>query len=72
VAGDTLAVGAPGEVSKTIGISGNQTDDSAMNSGAVYVFRRKETTWTQQPYVKSSNTEKATSSVGSWRFQVTR
>lgn len=45
-----------GEDSLAIGINGNQSDDSASGSGAVYVFRRVGTTWSQQAYVKASNT----------------
>jgi hypothetical protein len=54
--GDTLAVGAPGEGSNATGINGNQGDNSAAFSGAVYVFTRSGATWTQQAYVKASNT----------------
>jgi hypothetical protein len=54
--GNTLAVGANGEDSVATGIGGNQADDSAGNSGAVYVFIRGGTTWSQQAYVKASNT----------------
>ena len=38
--GATLAVGAPTESSAATGIDGNQADQSALNSGAVYVFAR--------------------------------
>jgi trimeric autotransporter adhesin len=54
--GDTLAVGAPGEKSAATGVNGNQADDSAGSSGAVYVFRRSGTVWQQEAYVKASNT----------------
>ena len=53
LAGDTLVVGAPGEASA----DGNQTDNSAVDSGAVYVFTRTGSNWSQQAYVKASNTE---------------
>jgi hypothetical protein len=53
--GTTLAVGAPGEDSNAIGIDGDQTDDSAADSGAVYIFSRSNGTWSQQAYVKASN-----------------
>ena len=56
VSGDTLAVGAYGEASNALGVNGNQTDNSASSSGAVYVFTRTGSTWTQQAYLKSSNT----------------
>ena len=57
LSGDTLAVGAFQESSKATGIGGNQADNSALNSGAVYVFTRSGTTWIQQAYIKASNTE---------------
>lgn len=55
--GNTLAVGAFSEDSAAIGIDGGETDNSASGAGAVYVFRRSGTTWSQQAYVKASNTE---------------
>ncbi|MDB4934667.1 MAG: Integrin alpha beta-propellor repeat protein [Labilithrix sp.] len=54
--GSTLAVGAPTESSAAVGIAGNQADTSLSNAGAVYVFARSGTTWSQQAYVKASNT----------------
>jgi hypothetical protein len=53
--GDTLAVGAIGESSHVGGINGNQSDNSAIAAGAVYVFVRSGTTWAQQAYIKASN-----------------
>ncbi len=55
LSGDTLAVGAYFEDSNATGVGGNQADNSAGNSGAVYVFTRSGQTWTQQAYVKASN-----------------
>lgn len=54
--GDTLAVGADAEDSNAVGIDGLQTDNSSTASGAVYIFTRTASTWTQQAYVKASNT----------------
>ena len=54
--GDTLAVAAPGEDSAAIGIDGDQGDDGAVDSGAVYVFVRVSNAWSQGAYVKASNT----------------
>jgi cysteine-rich repeat protein len=55
--GSTLVVGARGEDSIAVGIGGNQGNDSATGSGAVYVFvRNGQGVWTQQAYVKASNT----------------
>ncbi len=55
--GDTLAVAAPLEDSAAKGVDGDQSDNSAENSGAVYVFRRTDGTWTQEAYLKASNTD---------------
>jgi tartrate dehydratase beta subunit/fumarate hydratase class I family protein len=55
--GSTLAVGATGEASAATGVNGSQTDDSADDAGAVYVFTRSGTTWSQAAYVKASNTD---------------
>jgi len=53
--GATLAVAAVGESSSATGIDGNQNDNSASRSGAVYVFTRTAGQWSQQAYVKASN-----------------
>jgi hypothetical protein len=55
--GNTLAVGAPKEDSNATTINGDQTDNSAILAGAVYVFTRTGSTWTQQAYIKASNAE---------------
>jgi hypothetical protein len=55
--GNTLAVGAYFEASNAAGIDGNQADNSAGTAGAVYVFTRAGAAWSQQAYVKASNTE---------------
>jgi hypothetical protein len=52
--GNTLAVGAIGEDSAATGINGDQADNAANQSGAVYVFSRNGSAWSQQAYVKSS------------------
>ena len=54
--GTTLAVGAQHEASSARGINGNQNDESAYNAGAVYVFTKTGATWSQQAYIKASNT----------------
>ena len=56
VSGDTVVVGAYGEDSHATGINGDQTDNSASQAGAAYVFVRNGMTWTQQAYLKASNT----------------
>jgi hypothetical protein len=57
LSGDTLAVGAWGEDSAATGVNGNQADNTASESGAVYVFRRTGTTWLQEAYLKPCNTD---------------
>lgn len=57
--GNTLAVGATTEDSVATGINGNQADDAAQSAGAVYVFSRNGSDWSQQAYLKGSNTEAA-------------
>jgi hypothetical protein len=56
LSGDTLAVGVYEEDSAAQGVGGNQDDNSAFDSGAVYVFRRTGTAWLQEVYLKASNT----------------
>ncbi len=56
--GNTLAVGADSEDSNATGINGDQTNNDALQSGAVYVYARSGTdTWAQQAYIKASNTD---------------
>lgn len=55
--GSVLAVGAIGEGSSATGINGDQTNNSASNSGTVYLFTQSSGTWSQQAYIKASNTE---------------
>jgi hypothetical protein len=54
--GDTLAVGATSEASSATGVDGDETDNSMPGSGAVYIFTRDDSAWTQEAYVKASNT----------------
>jgi hypothetical protein len=56
VSGDTVVVGALGEASNATGVNGNQSDNTAAGSGAAYVFVRSGSTWSQQAYLKASNT----------------
>jgi len=50
-----LAVGAPGESSNAQGINGDQANNSAPRSGAVYVFRSIRNGWDLQAYIKAKN-----------------
>ena len=55
--GTTIAVGAQHEGSASRGINGDQSDDSAYDAGAVYVFTGGGANWTQQAYIKASNAD---------------
>jgi hypothetical protein len=55
--GDTVVVGTPSDNSSATGVNGNPIPYSASGSGAAYVFVRTASTWTQEAYVKASNTE---------------
>lgn len=57
VSGDTVAVGANFESSRATGVDGDQSDNSIAFSGAVYVFARSSGAWSQQAYLKASNTD---------------
>ena len=56
ISGDTMVVGSPAEDSAATGVNGDQSDTSAALSGAAYVFTRSGGTWSQQAYLKASNT----------------
>ena len=55
--GDALAVGAPGEASKSAGVNGTQSDTTAPKAGAVYLFSRNVAVWSQNAYLKASNAQ---------------
>ena len=55
--GDTIVIGASGEGSSAQGVNGDETDNGASRAGAAYVFARSGSTWTQQAYLKASNTD---------------
>ena len=57
--GSTMAVSAYWEASSATGINGNQADNAIPQAGAVYMFTRSGATWTQQAYIKASNTGRA-------------
>lgn len=58
LSGDTLAVGAPFEASASLGVNPDGEDDnSAVEAGAVYVFRRVDGAWSQEAYVKADNAQ---------------
>lgn len=54
--GNTLVVGANLEDGGGGAINGSQTFDPGLDAGAVYSFRRDAGAWSQQTYIKASNT----------------
>ncbi|MGE0550202.1 MAG: FG-GAP repeat protein [Kofleriaceae bacterium] len=54
--GSVLVVGAEGEDSNATGVDGDQSNNSAPDSGAAYVFVRTATGWIQQAYLKAPGT----------------
>lgn len=52
--GSLLAVGARDEDSSVNGVNGTPNDD-ANGAGAVYVFVRNGSTWSQQAFIKATN-----------------
>jgi hypothetical protein len=54
--GNTMAVAAHWESSGATGVNGNQADNSVPTAGAVYIFTRNGNRWSQQAYLKASNT----------------
>jgi len=62
LSGDSLAVGSVNEDSNQTIITNSSNasaDNSATNSGAVYIYRRNGNSWAQEAFVKASNTEGA-------------
>lgn len=57
LSGDTLVIGAISEGSAATGVNGDQGDNNAIRSGAVYVFTRTGGVWRQEAYLKASNTD---------------
>lgn len=57
ISGDTAVVGAIREDSTATGVNGNQASNVLNNAGAAYVFVRQNGAWSQQAYLKASNTD---------------
>ena len=55
ISGDTIVVGAVFEDSNARGVDGNPNDNSSTRSGGAYVFVREGTQWSQQAFLKASN-----------------
>ncbi len=54
---DTIVVGAHMDDSNATGVNGAENNTSAIQSGAAYVFTRVAGAWSQQAYLKASNTQ---------------
>jgi len=54
--GRTLAAGARRDASGATGIDGDQNDETAPGAGAVFIYVRDGESWSQQAYLKASNT----------------
>ena len=54
--GETIVVGAHFEQSTATGVNGDDTNNGFPGAGAAYVFTRTGSTWSQQAYLKASNT----------------
>jgi hypothetical protein len=57
--GNTIVVSAFWDPSKATGVNGDQNDQSIPQAGAAYVFTRRGAAWSQQAYLKASNTGEA-------------
>lgn len=57
ISGDTIVVAAWREDSDANGSGGDQSDNSATDAGAVYVFVNGVSGWTQQAYLKATNSD---------------
>ncbi len=58
LAGDWLAVGAPGNASAATGVGATPGEPTASRSGAVHLFRRGEgESWESDLFIKASNTD---------------
>jgi hypothetical protein len=58
ISGDTVVVGVPKEDSSETTITngtGASNDNSASDSGSVYIYQRNGSTWAQQAYLKAAN-----------------
>lgn len=55
--GDILAIAATGESSNATGVNGDESNNDATDSGAVYIFRLEGDTWVQEAYLKASNSD---------------
>ncbi|GEP41609.1 choice-of-anchor D domain-containing protein [Brevifollis gellanilyticus] len=54
ISGNTIIIGAPDERSSSTGVN-SLPNDNAPGAGAAYIFARQDGIWTQQAYLKASN-----------------
>ena len=54
--GNVLAVGAVGEQSSAVGVNGDEVTGALNSAGASYLYVRNAGVWSQQAYLKASNT----------------
>src|SRR5690606_11149966 len=59
ISGDTVIVGASQEDSAGRGVNDDESGNGSTDSGAAYVFTRSGTSWSQQAYLKASNSSEA-------------
>lgn len=57
ISGNTIVVGAVIESGGATGVNGDGTSNTALESGAAYVFVRSGANWSQQAYLKASNAQ---------------
>lgn len=55
--GRTLAISAPGEDSDARGIDGDEFNNNAINSGAVYLYYNSGNRWVRQGYLKAKDSQ---------------
>ncbi|MFG1497921.1 hypothetical protein ABMA57_14920 [Saccharospirillum sp. HFRX-1] len=55
--GRTLAISAPGEDSEARGVDGDEFNNKAINSGAVYVYFNTGSRWVRQAYLKAKDSQ---------------
>ena len=55
--GNTLVVGADSEDGSAQSVNGDQLDNTGDRNGAAYVFTRSAGSWSQQAYLKASNSD---------------
>ncbi len=55
--GMTLALAAGNEDSEATEVNGDQANNASPDSGAVYIYRNHDNNWSQQAYIKASNSD---------------